>query len=1017
MKKLLFSAVLLAFGLQYGFAQDHVAKSQRMITTPGKGKSVEFRTERNIPTTQPAMSVHAPMAPGINWEATDAASIDNVAKVSTVSQKTAAGWGLNDQRLSLYGTTNVPDWEVSCSINAWDESVDMTDDGSRMVNGYNDLVEVYEPSSSVPVWTTTIKSPLSVRGVQIQDDGQKIFVAAGDVSTQDTSFIFCFTVGENAPLWEASIAGNFATMVISKSGNRVLVGEYGSGINKLFAMNATDGSVISELTYADQYTPGISYDGKFVVSGDFSGHVFLYEYNEATSSYAEKWTTSVNGASTWVCGMGISADGTTIAVGTLDFTSSGGFDGDVYVYNNNSPTPLWIYTGMGDMVQSVDLSDDGSIIAAASWGPIGNAAPDLAIFRRQSNVPYFTVNSPGSLFTVDLSPDGKQCVAGGKGVHAREFGMGGKLYNVNSDLGGGTLSGTVLRSGSGELAGTNVEIVGLATWFTYTNETGAYVLPNIPEGTYTVRYSAVGYITQDIAGVQFTAGQVTTQDVTLLPAGAPPFNLFATQGAGYTVDLTWLASPAPGVTGYNVYRKQYSFENYPAAPIGTVGAAELTYSDATALPLTHYYYVVTAALPGDLQSPYSNEAIGWISTGFITDTINAYVGTTPTIDGVITPGEWSDAFQVDLSNVLGRRDNLPRAIGSVMGYFKVNSDLTSLYVAVDNTNDTELNDHDEVALYIDDNNDGFFPAPGDSTEGNYWAVYYASGNLIRYRPIYNNGGVGFTEVLANPQIEVSAASGHVVYEFVLPLGSTDVWQIDYNSENQSGLFAFVLDDPAYYNGWWPATNLNIFTAEGYGVIDFGAVDAVPPPPINLQLFNGVAEDIMLMWEAPPINDFDHYNVYESTDGGTTYTLIDATIGVQYFLTVPSNGLYMFYVTTVDHAGQESIASNIVQADVVIGVDNHGSSGDLSMIKMGPNPFDQQLNIDLNAVQSTNLNIRVFDMNGTQVATVCNESVSSGSHHIVWSGKTLNGANLASGVYVVRFETTNGVAKTFKMIVK
>ena len=128
----------------------------------------------------------------------------------------------------------------------------------------------------------------------------------------------------------------------------------------------------------------------------------------------------------------------------------------------------------------------------------------------------------------------------------------------------------------------------------------------------------------------------------------------------------------------------------------------------------------------------------------------------------------------------------------------------------------------------------------------------------------------------------------------------------------------MLDDPAFYNGWWPATNLNIFTAEGYGVIEFGGVDAVPPPPINLQLLNGVAEDIMLMWEAPPINDFDHYNVYESTDGGTTYTLIDATVGVQYFLTVPSNGLYMFYVTTVDHAGQESVPSNIVQAHVVIG---------------------------------------------------------------------------------------------------
>ena len=270
--------------------------------------------------------------------------------------KTAAGWGLNDQRLSLYGTTNVPEWEVPCSIAAWDESVDMTDDGAKIVNGYNDLVEVYEPASAVPVWSTTIKSPLSVRGVQIQNDGLRVFVAAGNVATQDTSYIYCYTVGESAPLWQASFQGNFTTMVISKSGNRVLVGEYGGGINKLIALDGNDGSLISELTYADQYTPGISEDGKYVVSGDYSGHVFFYEYNDATSVYDEKWTTSVNGANSWICGMGISADGSTLAVGTLVFTSSGGFDGEVYVYDNNSPTPLWIYSGMGDMVQGIDLS-------------------------------------------------------------------------------------------------------------------------------------------------------------------------------------------------------------------------------------------------------------------------------------------------------------------------------------------------------------------------------------------------------------------------------------------------------------------------------------------------------------------------------------------------------------------------------------------------------------------------------------------------------------------------------------
>lgn len=44
-------------------------------------------------------------------------------------------------------------------------------------------------------------------------------------------------------------------------------------------------------------------------------------------------------------------------------------------------------------------------------------------------------------------------VAGGKAVHAREFGMGGNVYNINSDLGGGTLTGMVLKSDLGQLGG------------------------------------------------------------------------------------------------------------------------------------------------------------------------------------------------------------------------------------------------------------------------------------------------------------------------------------------------------------------------------------------------------------------------------------------------------------------------------------------------------------------------------------------------------------------------------------
>jgi fibronectin type 3 domain-containing protein len=1008
MKKIILLIALCAFVCQIVSAQNNRLQLQRFQTDPSKGVHVEYSSAgSNAATGQ--LNVLKPMvSPGINWHAIDAAAIDNWAKVSAKVQKTVAGWTLNNQRLSLYGTTNIPVWEVPLTIQTTEESVDMNEDGTRIANGYSHSVAVYDPASSTPIWSITITR--SVVGTRISGDGLTVFVAESNAPANDSSFVSCYTVGQNTPVWTKSFPGGYTSLVINKPATRVILGEYGGGYAVIHVLKGADGSLIFDAPSSDQYPPAISTDGKYIVNGNFSGYVYLYEYDDVLLTYNQKWSHKVNGTNSWVCGMGISADGSTIAVGTLVFPAAG-YDGELYVFNNNSPDPLWIYSGMGDMVQCVDVSGDGSIIASAGWGPFDNSGPDLYLFRKQSSTPYFTLNTGGSLFCLDLSDDGTVCVTGGKAVHARAFGNGGNLYNINSDPGGGILTGHAVKSGSGSQSGVKAEIVGQPTYYNFTNDSSVYKIPYIPAGNYSVRYSAVGYITQVVTGVQITDGQTTIRDVTLLPVGEPPANLTATQGAFMYVHLSWGASPSNNVTGYNIYRKVYDFSDYPSIPLGTTGTGQLTFNDSTALPLTHYYYAVTARISDTLQSPYSNDAVGWIADGYVTNQISAYVGSTPTIDGVISPGEWSDAFRVDISDFLGINDNVPDPIGSVIGYFKVNAAKTELYVAVENFNDTILNDHDEVALYVDDNHDGVYPPSPDNSEGNYWAVHYATGDLIRYRPIYNTGGVGAVVLVPNAQIKVSGASGHVVYEFVIPLGSDSTWQINFNSQDQSGIFIFVLDDPSAFNSWWPCTNLNIFIPTDYGVITFGAIDQVPPAPNNLQLFNPIAQDITLQWEQPDIDDFSHFNIYEAINGGS-FALLDNTIGVQYFLTVP-NGIYQFYVTTVDQAGHESVPSNIVTANVTVGLPE--LTGDISMFKFGPNPFTDQLSIDLETEKQTLLQAVIFDLNGNAVYTIVNSNAGQGYHHYLWNGKNEQGNNLPAGIYTLVIRTNGVTFNSYKLV--
>ena len=177
------------------------------------------------------------------------------------------------------------------------------------------------------------------------------------------------------------------------------------------------------------------------------------------------------------------------------------------------------------------------------------------------------------------------------------------------------------------------------------------------------------------------------------------------------------------------------------------------------------------------------------------------------------------------------------------------------------------------------------------------------------------------------------------------------------------------------------------------------------------------QNIMLEWEQPGITDFDYFNIYWSTNGGATYSKLDSTIGVQYFLSVPSNGLYLFYVTTVDRAGQESVPSNIVQTNVFIGIQKPGQTDDISLIKMGPNPFAEKIMIDFKVTFDTKLKVRIFDILGNQVNTLYDSKIATGRHSVAWHGDDAAGNLLPAGIYLVQFATSKGIRVSFKAVIK
>ncbi len=989
----------LAFLVHFGLLSQNAGfVHSRVITDPDAGFSVEHENVSALPHIYGAFETGGSRSLEINWQFTDPAAVGSKIIVSDAGT-TFNSWWLNDERVSLYENSATPLWESPVPAE-WEYPIDMTPDGEYLTVAFNSVAQVFSSSTQSLVWENVVAG--EIVGAKINEEGTKVFIVINTPNGRST--VAAYTVGQTDPEWETDFDGPGSALAFAASGDRstLVHCQYGS-IRKLWVIDATDGGVIFDAYYYNQSAPALSYDGKVILNGDYSGYAYLYEWDEGSESYTEKWSFKVGGGGTsaWVLGMGVSADGSTVAIGTLVFLS-GGYDGEIYLFNSYSPEPLWVFEHCGDQIGSISLSNDGSLIAAAGYGPLDHSKPDFLLFRKETNVPIFSVTTQGSFFAVDLSSDGTLCSVTGKAVHAREFGSGGLLYNVDSNPGGGSISGTITSEGSGEaIANVKVEVEDIDDYYAFTDDEGAYEIKYVPAGNYQVSASIVGYYPGIAMDQEVIEGEVTSLEFILEETGNAPELTFVSHGSSIeNIGLEW--SGESSGEGFNIYRKTIAEALFPNEPLATIEAGNMIYSDADVLPLKTYYYAVTQIIEEGVESPYSNTEEGWIAIGFVIDNISVYYGTTPIIDGTISAGEWDDAFEMDASDFLGTYDNMPNPIGSVMMYYKVNQDMTELYVACINENDVVLEDHDEVAVYIDDNHDGSYPPVEDNSEGNYWAAYYAAGNQLKYRPIYNTGGVGEVFFLENPQLEISDASGHIVYEFMIPIGDDEDWKITPNDQNESGMFLFVLDDPSNFDGYWPCQNQQIFNPSGYGDIAFGADDEVPVPPENIWVSTVFFNDETLAeinWTQPPINDFDHFKVY--FNNGSGFQVLDLTSGTQLFYYSAPLAATQFYVTTVDKAGQESEPSEIVNFDPWVGMEDPAMKAGLNIY---PNPATNNATISFSLDETLPTQVMVFDIHGKLVSTLINFEIPAGDYAVAWNACNESGEKLKPGIYFIKITT-------------
>ena len=176
---------------------------------------------------------------------------------------------------------------------------------------------------------------------------------------------------------------------------------------------------------------GVSADGSVVAYGFTAVRVAVWD----GSAYNQEWARSISGY--YAGGAAVADDNATIYFGCY---KNNYLSNRITRHDISSSNPIWTYdypTGGGgyqDVVEWMECSEDGRWVVIGSWGCQTGGGPEVCVIDDlYPSTPAFTIDTPGSIFHVDITPDGSYISASGKHVHANQMGSGADVYFAEID--------------------------------------------------------------------------------------------------------------------------------------------------------------------------------------------------------------------------------------------------------------------------------------------------------------------------------------------------------------------------------------------------------------------------------------------------------------------------------------------------------------------------------------------------------------------------------------------------------
>ncbi|MEE8478567.1 MAG: T9SS type A sorting domain-containing protein, partial [Candidatus Neomarinimicrobiota bacterium] len=96
---------------------------------------------------------------------------------------------------------------------------------------------------------------------------------------------------------------------------------------------------------------------------------------------------------------------------------------------------------------------------------------------------------------------------------------------------------------------------------------------------------------------------------------------------------------------------------------------------------------------------------------------------------------------------------------------------------------------------------------------------------------------------------------------------------------------------------------------------------------------------------------------------------------------------------------------------------HTIPGEFELYQNYPNPFNSNTIINYDLLQSTHVEIKIFDILGKEIITLVNNIEFPGKKSISWNGVDKDGTHVSSGVYIYNLILDDAIFTKKMLLIK